>query len=297
MWPGPAARAGRRRHRGVGDGPHARRDGRLHAAAVRAEQHGRRRSPARSSTTEIVEAIDAALGDWPPATPSPWIPAVNGQGEPRLAVQYKQTEQAHIEMAVHGCSSQHPDRFAIDLISVILGEGMSSRLFLELREKRALCYDVHSYASHYLDDGLVRRLRRRRSVEGGGGGRGAAARSWRRCATTASRDEELHKAKELSKGRLLLRMEDTRNVSGWLGGQEMLNGDIKTPDEIVALVDAVTMDDVKRVAQRDHDEEPALGRDRGARSGRTSAFRALRGSVALAQQSARQLSAQLSEQR
>ena len=63
-------------------------------------------------------------------------------------------------------------------------------------------------------------------------------------------DDELFKAKELSKGRLLLRMEDTRNVSGWLGGQEMLNGSVKTPDEVVELIDAVTMDDVRSVAAR-----------------------------------------------
>ena len=56
-------------------------------------------------------------------------------------------------MAVHALSSRDPDRFALDLISVILGEGMSSRLFMELREQRALCYDVHSYTSHYLDTG------------------------------------------------------------------------------------------------------------------------------------------------
>ena len=196
---------------------------------------------------EIVEAIDAALGDMPPGNPSAWIRAVNGQGEPRLAVQYKQTEQAHIEMAVHGCSSQHPDRFATDLISVILGEGMSSRLFLELREKRALCYDVHSYASHYLDDGSfavyagVDPSKAAESVE-------ALLQELAKVRDHGITPEELHKAKELSKGRLLLRMEDTRNVSGWLGGQEMLNGNIKTPDEIVALVDGVTMDDVKRVA-------------------------------------------------
>ena len=63
-------------------------------------------------------------------------------------------------------------------------------------------------------------------------------------------DEELLKAKELSKGRLLLRMEDTRAVSGWLGGQEMLNGHVRTPDEVVALLDAVTSDDIRRVAKK-----------------------------------------------
>jgi len=196
---------------------------------------------------EIVDFVGGALGDMPSATPSHWIPAVNGQQEPRLAVQYKQTEQAHIEIAVHSCANEDPDRFPADLISVILGEGMSSRLFLELREKRALCYDVHSFASHYLDAGSFA------VYAGVDPSKGTEAVQALLEQLALLRDsgitaDELHKAKELSKGRLLLRMEDTRNVSGWLGGQEMLNNRIRTPDEVVALVDAVTMDDTRRVA-------------------------------------------------
>ena len=150
-------------------------------------------------------------------------------------------------------SSQDPDRFAVDLISVILGEGMSSRLFLELREQRALCYDVHSYASHYLDTGsfaVYAAVDPKKTVEAVQ----ALIEELSRVRTSGVTDEELHKAKELSKGRLLLRMEDTRSVSGWLGGQEMLNGAIKTPDEVVALVEAVTIDDMRRVSKQVFDE-------------------------------------------
>jgi predicted Zn-dependent peptidase len=62
-------------------------------------------------------------------------------------------------------------------------------------------------------------------------------------------DGELAKAKELGKGRLLLRMEDTRSVAGWIGGQELLTGDVKTVDQVVSLLDAVTPDDLRRVAR------------------------------------------------
>jgi predicted Zn-dependent peptidase len=197
---------------------------------------------------EVVAFFEQALGDWAPGTPSTWFPAVNGQDAARLAVQYKPTEQAHIEIAVHGCSSQDPDRFPLDLISVMLGEGMSSRLFLELREKRALCYDVHSYASHYLDAGsfaVYAGVDPKKAVEAVQ----ALLQELARLRDEGVTEEELMKARELSKGRLLLRMEDTRSVSGWLGGQEMLNGTIKTPDEIVALIDAVTVEDIQRVAR------------------------------------------------
>jgi len=196
---------------------------------------------------EVVEAIGGPLGDWARGTPGSYFPAVNGQQSARIALQHKKTEQAHFEIAVHGLSSQDPDRFALDLISVVLGEGMSCRLFIELREKRALCYDVHSYASHYLDAGsfaVYAAVDPLRAVEAAG----AALEELEKVRAHGVTDGELLKAKELSKGRLLLRMEDTRAVSGWLGGQEMINGFVRSPDEVVALIDAVTPDDVRRIA-------------------------------------------------
>jgi len=202
---------------------------------------------------EVVQFMDGALGDWHRGVPSSWFPAVNGQDAARCAVMYKKTEQAHIEIAVHALSNQDPDRFPLDLISVILGEGMSSRLFMELREKRALCYDVHSYASHYLDTGsfaVYAGVDPKKTVEA----TQALVEELAKMRADGISDEELHKAKELSKGRLLLRMEDTRAVSGWMGGQEMLNGTIRTPDEVVELIEAVTGDDVKRVARKLLDE-------------------------------------------
>ncbi len=202
---------------------------------------------------EVVKFIDSALGDWKRGVPSSWFPAVNGQDAARVAVMYKRTEQAHIEIAVHALSNQDPDRFSLDLISVILGEGMSSRLFMELREKRAICYDVHSYASHYLDTGsfaVYAGVDPKKTVEA----TQALIEELAKMRADGINEDELRKAKELSKGRLLLRMEDTRSVSGWLGGQEMLNGAIRTPDEVVDLIEAVTVDDVKRVARKLLDE-------------------------------------------
>jgi predicted Zn-dependent peptidase len=198
---------------------------------------------------EVLQRVGGALGDWTAGEPSRWFPVVDGQSAARLAVQHKKTEQAHIEIAVHGLSNHDPDRFALDLISVVLGEGMSSRLFQELREKRALCYEVHSYASHYMDTGsfavyaAVDPAKASEAVR-------ALLFELTKVRDEGVTEEELAKAKELSKGRLLLRMEDTRAVSGWLGGQEMLNGYVRTPEEVVALLDAVTIDDVRRVAQR-----------------------------------------------
>jgi len=195
---------------------------------------------------DVEDLIERALGDWERGSPQSWFPAVDGQSGPRSAVRYKKTEQAHLSLAVHGLSTQHPDRYALDLLSVVLGEGMSSRLFLELREHLGLCYDVHSYVSHFLDAGSF-------SVYAGVDPANAVE-TVRALLGELERlregipEDELAKAKELSKGRLLLRMEDTRNVSGWLGGQEILTGRIRTADDVVDILDALTADHLARVA-------------------------------------------------
>jgi predicted Zn-dependent peptidase len=196
---------------------------------------------------EVVAAIDAALGGWTGGKPAAWIPAVSSNGT-RMAVKYKTTEQAHVSVAVPAVPLNHPDRHALGFLSVILGEGMSSRLFIELREKRGLVYDVHSYPAHFLDTGAF-------NVYTGVDPKNATAAlvvvlaELARLRDEGPTSEELTKARELSKGRLLLRMEDTRNVAGWIGGQELLMGSVRSIEEAVAEMDAVTLEDLQRVAR------------------------------------------------
>ena len=196
---------------------------------------------------QMVDAISAALGDWKPGAPSHWFSATNGQG-PRFGLRYKATEQAHINIAMRGLSLNHPDRFALSFLSTILGEGMSSRLFLELREKRGLVYDVHSYATHFLDAGafiVYAGVDPKKAVET----IKVILEEVARLRDEGPTSEELTKARELSKGRLLLRMEDTRAVSGWLGGQELLLKEVRSIDQAVAEMEAVTLEDLQRVAR------------------------------------------------
>jgi predicted Zn-dependent peptidase len=195
---------------------------------------------------DVVEAIESGLGDWQSGEPAAWIPAPSTNGT-RSAVKYKSTEQAHLSVAVPGLPLTHADRHALSFLSVVLGEGMSSRLFMELREKRGLVYDVHSYSAHFLDAGAF-------NVYTGVDPKNAAEAlvvvlaELGRLREEGPTTEELTKARELSKGRLMLRMEDTRNVSGWIGGQEMLMGSVRSIEEAVAEMDAVTLEDLQRVA-------------------------------------------------
>ena len=141
-----------------------------------------------------------------------------------------------------------PDRYALDVLSVILGEGMSSRLFVEVREKGGLAYDVHSGVSHFLDCGAfivtagVDPSRIYEAVEvilaEVGGMRDSVT------------EDELEQAKRLISGRMMLRMEDTRAVAGWIGNQELLLGRILDVDDVVERVNMVTLDDLERVSNQ-----------------------------------------------
>ncbi|MHB8575147.1 MAG: M16 family metallopeptidase [Dehalococcoidia bacterium] len=198
------------------------------------------------SHAEVVDVVAKELGDWEPGEPASWYPATGCQEKARLALKAKRTEQAHISMALRGYSSRHPDRYAVDLYSIIVGEGMSSRLFMELREKRSLCYDVHSYTSKYLDTGTF-------NVYAGVDPKkvnDAVSAVLEELARTRDGipEPELIKAKELTKGRTFLRMEDTRNVSGWIGMQELLFGKVRSVDDVIADVERVSTDDLRRVA-------------------------------------------------
>ena len=196
---------------------------------------------------EVVDKIEETFSSWQEGRRHGYVAVSDDQSEPRSHSEHRDIEQVHLCLALPALSLNHPDRFALDLLNVILGEGMSSRLFVEIREKLGLAYAVHSYVNHHLDTGSL--------------GVYAGVDPTHLSTTIRAILEQLHhlkdrvpaeeltKAKELSKGRLLLRMEDTRSVAGWLGGQELLLGKILTVDEVLSIVDAIQAEDLQRVAQ------------------------------------------------
>jgi predicted Zn-dependent peptidase len=196
---------------------------------------------------ELLELLAPNLAAMSAGSPTPWYPARNGHDAPRVSTINRRTEQTHIAMGMYGLPLGHPDRYALDLLSVLFGESMSSRLFMELRERQGLCYDVNSYVTHFLDAGsfglyaAVDPSNAKQSV-------GALVGELKRLAEGIPEDE-LTKARELAKGRMLLRLEDTRAVSGWLGGQEVLTGTVLSPEDVVARLDAITTKDLDRVVQ------------------------------------------------
>ena len=199
------------------------------------------------SHEEVVESFHRYLGDWATGTPLDWYPVINDQTAPRVRTEYRKSEQAHICLGLQGLSIDDPNRYASDMLSTILGEGMSSRLFLELREERGLVYEANSGNSHYRDTGSF-------EVYAAVDPKNAAIAIETILVELEKLkagipESELTKSKEFAKGRLLLRMEDTRSVALWLGSQALMRREMLTVDEVVERIDSITTDDLHQMAR------------------------------------------------
>jgi predicted Zn-dependent peptidase len=130
---------------------------------------------------------------------------------------------------------------------------MSSRLFTEIRDNLGLAYSIHSFTEHLLDTGAI-------TISAGVDNRNlkvaiqAIIKELARLREPIP-DKELIKAKEFSKGRMLLRLEDSRAVTGWMGGQEILTGEVLTIDQVIAMIDAITGEELQTLAGELLDDE------------------------------------------
>jgi predicted Zn-dependent peptidase len=168
---------------------------------------------------------------------------------PHVLIRRRDTEQAHICLGARAPSYLDPDRYALDLLNTVLGEGMSSRLFLNIRERLGLAYDVHSFTQKHRDTGYLGvyiGVEPKKAVDAVN----AVMDELRRIGEAEVSAEELARAKEFTKGRLRLELETTNGVAFWLTYQELLLGGIKTLEEELELVDAVTAADVARAGRR-----------------------------------------------
>jgi len=159
----------------------------------------------------------------------------------------RDTAQAHICIAVPAFRRDHPDSWTLGVLNGLLGEGMSSRLFLAVREELGLAYDVGSGITEYADSGALG------VYAGVDPDRLEPALDAILVELARIRDEpipaeELAKAKAYLSGGLELRMDDTRHMASWLGGQEALHEKVLTLDEALEAIAAVTAEDIRRVA-------------------------------------------------
>ena len=160
----------------------------------------------------------------------------------------KASEQAHLILGVRGYPIGHPNRYALQLLAVVLGAGMSSRLFTEVRERRGLGYYVHAGATAYTDTGTVYAsagvdvTRVDEAIT-------TILGELRKIAAEAVPAEELEKARGYAKGRFVLRLESPQGAIQYGLRREVLEGEIEEPDDLLAKLDEVTVEDVQRVAR------------------------------------------------
>jgi predicted Zn-dependent peptidase len=196
-----------------------------------------------------VEEATAQLGAWQRKPDSSYTPMNLEQEEARIRLERGNTQQAHLALVLPAVSRFDDDKYNLSLLNTILGQGMSSRLFLEVREKRGLAYSVYSYISPLLDTGLmgvyagVDAEQIEQALQ-------AILEELDKMRQEPVSDDELGKAREFTKGRLQLQMEDSFAVASWIGRQESLEDRVLSVDEVLQKVDAVTTADIQRVAQR-----------------------------------------------
>lgn len=170
------------------------------------------------------------------------------QTKPRVNVFYKKTDQANLVLGVQGYHRRDPRKYAAKVLGAILGEGMSSRLFMEIRERRGLAYNVRSFHNPYHDTGCFvayAGLKLEKIEEG------LAVIKAELLRTTMEKvsDEELKKAKEMERGRLALRAESTNFLAEYFGIDFVLDRKIETFEQYLKNIDAVTAEDIQNVAK------------------------------------------------
>lgn len=196
--------------------------------------------------------VSEAFLDIPDANEGTRAPAEWSQDGPQVRVHYKESEQAHLLLGMRSIGLESPDRYALGVMNAILGGGMSSRLFTEIRERRGLCYYVYSHHDAYVDAGSV--------VVAAGVDTGridlaitTILEELAKMAKDGPDESEFTKAKNYLKGKFVLGVEDPRGLIMFGARREVVEGGYWEPAQALAAIDAVTIEDVRRVARETFD--------------------------------------------
>ncbi|OGE76759.1 MAG: hypothetical protein A3C85_02685 [Candidatus Doudnabacteria bacterium RIFCSPHIGHO2_02_FULL_48_21] len=181
-----------------------------------------------------------------------WIMAVEKKAGPALRIAPKKTEQMHLALGFKSYEYNHPNYIPQLVLATILGGGMSSRLFTEIRERRGLAYYVKASSSNYQDTGLfvvqagVRQGSLSESIK-------VTLEELKKIKQEIVPDREMKKAREYIKGTLTLSLEDSENLLGWYLEQIAFRKKVLEPEEAFKAIDSVTARDVQRVAKETFD--------------------------------------------
>jgi predicted Zn-dependent peptidase len=196
----------------------------------------------------LLPRLEELLGDLEPretGSPAPVALPANGS---RVKVHTKQSDQAHLVLGVRSRPLVDPDRYVLQLLATVLGGGMSSRLFTEVRERRGLAYYVFGTNHAYTDAGSLHAQsgvdinRIDDAVK-------TIVEQFRLLASAPVPSDELEKARNFAKGRFVLQLESPHGTIMFGLRREVLEGEAAEPTDVLAALDAVTAEDIQRVAQ------------------------------------------------
>lgn len=177
-----------------------------------------------------------------------WPKVKDGQNQIRIKLQYKKTQQAHLALAFKGLSSKDPRGHIALVLATILGGGMSSRLFYEIRERRGLAYYVRCASNSYQDTGMFQ-VNAGVQVDKAAEAVAVIKQELVRIQNFVVDAKELQKAKEYLKGRTTLALEDSQSRLDWVIEQEAFHPKILTPKEIFKKIDSVTAKELQNMAK------------------------------------------------
>ena len=199
-------------------------------------------------SASIVETCKHLFRNWKPREHATWTKCLPPADTSPIVFIEKDTEQVNLCLGTLGIAYLSPDYYTLMLINAILGDGMSSRLFQTIREEQGLAYDIGSYFNSYAETGnfVVNAGVDPSQVEAAV--RAIVSELASLCSMPVPADE-LDRIKAYMKGGLLLGLEGTSQVSYWLGSQESLRDKILDANEIMAHIEAVTPQDIQRLAQ------------------------------------------------
>ena len=197
----------------------------------------------------VIRQLRRELGGRGGAPPRRFLRAPRPRRGPQVRVWKKDSEQAHLCLGTYALPRTHPDRFALELLHVLLGANMSSRLFREVRERRGLVYEIATHIKRFEDAGAF--------VVSAGCDAGKVAATVQTIFAELSRVRrspitraELRRAKDYYAGQLLMGLEDTMDHMLWIGEQAVTVGRIARPESLLAHLAKVTERDIQRVARQ-----------------------------------------------
>lgn len=201
----------------------------------------------RLDHAQLLKNIEKIFANVPAGNSASFSKAVSSQDRPRFNIFFKETQQIHLSLGLHGIHRAHPDRYALALLHIILGANMSSRLFQEIREKRGLVYEIGSYVKRYHDTGAL--------VVDAGTDKGKLVatiklilRELARMKRSYVKRAELRRAKDFFMGQFVLALEDTSDHMLWLGENLIASDKVYAKEEIAKGIERVDEDDIKRLA-------------------------------------------------